>query len=186
MKRLWIFMVVLAVAYCATVDRAYSRIRRHNPLFTPRPKWGQRMEIEKEEKEALFTPMPKQERRVETEKEEKIYTDSPDSMYIWRMTKFLDLTQEQNLKLFPLINQVRKNKQGRIKRKKELVNELKELRNYELDEVKIEIILDKIKELGESMRAHERALYKYIEENLSVKQRALYTIFQEEYRKKRK
>ena len=154
MKRLWIFMAVLVLVYCAMVDRAYSRIRRYDPLFRPRSK------------------VP------------EITMGKKETIYIWNIIKELDLTQEQSLKLLPVINQVEKNKKDCIIRKRELIGRLKETQSKR-DKAEIEMLLEEMDELDEFVRTQDRLLDKYVKDILTPEQRARYIIFKDKGRKRR-
>lgn len=95
-----------------------------------------------------------------------------------RMTKALDLTEEQAAKIFPVANRIEKEK---MELNRQLNQEIRELRsllqNQELEETKIKEKVLKIKNLRESIRSKEEEFESFLEKNLTIGQQAKYILF---------
>lgn len=95
-----------------------------------------------------------------------------------RMTKALDLTEDQAAKIFPMANRIEKEKMELNRR---LNQEIRELRSLVMasppDEAKIKEKVAKTKELRESIRQKDAEFEAFLEKNLTVVQRGKYILF---------
>lgn len=95
-----------------------------------------------------------------------------------RMTKALDLTEEQAAKIFPMANRIEKEK---MELNRQLNQEVRELRSLVIasapDEARIKEKISKIRELRESLRLKEAEFEVFLEKNLTTVQRGKYILF---------
>lgn len=97
---------------------------------------------------------------------------------LWKMTKVLDLTEEQASKIFPAINL---NEKEKMKINEEIGQKIKELRlnlSKEIpDESEIHHLIEDLKGLRSLLKSKDEELENVLEENLTVIQRAKYLLF---------
>jgi Spy/CpxP family protein refolding chaperone len=95
-----------------------------------------------------------------------------------KMTKVLDLTEEQASKIFPAMN---RNEKEKVKINKEIGQKIKELKlilSKEIpDESEIHSIMEDLKRLRSLLKSKDEELENVLEENLTVIQRAKYLLF---------
>ncbi len=95
-----------------------------------------------------------------------------------RMTKALDLTEEQAAKIFPQANRVEKEK---MELNRQINQEIRELRflvsTSPVDEAKIIEKIEKIKKIRESLRLKDAEFEAFLEKNLTTVQRGKYILF---------
>jgi len=116
--------------------------------------------------------MPPQE-RLQQRMRENILT-----LRLLRMTRALDLTEEQAAKVFPVANRVEREK---MQLNRQLGQEIRELRSLlaisSPEEAKIKEKIQKINELREAIRAKESEFETFLVNNLTVIQRGRYVLF---------
>lgn len=95
-----------------------------------------------------------------------------------RMTKSLDLTEEQAAKIFPMANRIEKEK---MELNRQINQEVRELRSLVSasppDEARIKEKISKLRKLRESLRLLEAEFEAFLEENLTTVQRGKYILF---------
>lgn len=100
------------------------------------------------------------------------------TLRLLRMTRALDLTEEQAAKIFPVANRVEKEK---MELNRQLGQEIRELRHLlaaetaEEDKIKEKVV--KIGQLRETLRLKEAEFESFLERNLTPIQRARYVLF---------
>lgn len=116
--------------------------------------------------------MPPQE-RLQQRMRENILT-----LRLLRMTRALDLTEEQAAKIFPVANRVEREK---MQLNRQLGQEIRELRSLlaisSPEEAKIKEKIQKVNELREAIRAKESEFETFLVNNLTVIQRGRYVLF---------
>jgi len=99
-----------------------------------------------------------------------------------RMTRALDLTEDQAARIFPMANRMEKE---RMELNHQLNQEIRELRSLveasSPDEVRIKEKLARIREIRESIRLKEAEFENFLEKNLTVVQRGKYVLFNLEF-----
>lgn len=100
------------------------------------------------------------------------------TLRLLRMTRALDLTEEQAAKIFPVANRVEKEK---TELNRQLGQEIRELRHLVAAEVaeesKIKEKVVRIGQLRETLRLKEAEFEAFLEKNLTPVQRARYVLF---------
>lgn len=100
------------------------------------------------------------------------------TLWLLRMTRFLELTEEQTAKIFPIVSRIEKEK---IELYQQIGEQIRELRltlgEEEPDQKELKNKIDKIKELRNLVKKKDEELEARLEENLSLVQRAKYLMF---------
>jgi len=134
-------------------------------------------------------PWPEREQRPES-KEMNSKDDSKkedlremlETMRIWKMTKVVELTEEQSLKIFPKIHASDKVKEGLGKKKAEILVGLEKLLKEEKPEqAKISEMLNAIEKTESEIRAQEDKLREELKTILSLTQQAKFYIFMKNF-----
>lgn len=99
-----------------------------------------------------------------------------------RMTKALDLTEEQAAKIFPLANRIEKEKMDLNRQLNQEIRELRSLlQGHEWEETKLKEKVQKIKNLREAIRLKDKEFESFLEKNLTIGQQAKYILFNIEF-----
>jgi len=110
------------------------------------------------------------------------FRDNLALLRLLRMTRALDLTEEQAARIFPMANRMEKE---RMELNRQLNQEIRELRSLveasTPDEVRIKEKLARIREIRESIRLKETEFENFLEKNLTVVQRGKYVLFNLEF-----
>lgn len=100
------------------------------------------------------------------------------TLWLLRMTRVLELTEEQTTKVFPIISRIEKEKSEIYKQIGKQVRELRLiLREEEPDQDDLKNKINKIKELRNLIKKKDEELEVRMEENLTLIQRAKYLMF---------
>jgi len=136
------------------------------------PSWGKGKCWLTEDRASAVQDMPPQE-RLQQRMRENILT-----LRLLRMTRALDLTEEQAAKIFPVANRVEREK---MQLNRQLGQEIRELRSLlaisSPEEAKIKEKIQKVNELREAIRAKESEFETFLVNNLTVIQRGRYVLF---------
>lgn len=100
------------------------------------------------------------------------------TLWLLRMTRVLELTEEQTAKVFPIVSRIEKEKSEIYKQIGKQVRELRLILSEEKpgqDDLKNKI--NKIKELRNQIKKKDEELEARMEENLTLIQRAKYLMF---------
>ena len=104
------------------------------------------------------------------------------TMRLLRMTRVLELTEEQTAKIFPLVTRVEKEKMEiSLKVGKEMRDLRLALKSKTPDEKKILNAIKAVKELRALLVSMDRELDTRLEENLTLIQRAKYLVFSADF-----
>jgi|YelNatPaOPRAMG01_1025707.scaffolds.fasta_scaffold00195_56 Spy/CpxP family protein refolding chaperone len=110
------------------------------------------------------------------------FGDNLALLRLLRMTRALDLTEEQAARIFPMANRIEKEK---MELNRQLNQEIRELRSLveasTPDEARIKEKVARIKEIRESIRLKEAEFDNFLEKNLTVVQRGKYVLFNLEF-----
>jgi Spy/CpxP family protein refolding chaperone len=100
------------------------------------------------------------------------------TLWLLRMTRFLELTEEQTAKIFPIVSRIEKEK---IELYQQIGEQIRELRltlgEEKPDQKELKNKIDKIKELRNLVKKKDEELEARLEENLTLVQRAKYLMF---------
>ncbi len=100
------------------------------------------------------------------------------TLWLLRMTRVLELTEEQTAKVFPIVSSIEKEKNEIYKQIGKQVKELRLiLRDEEPDQDDLKNKITKIKELRNLIKKKDEELEARLEENLTLIQRAKYLMF---------
>ena len=100
------------------------------------------------------------------------------TLWLLRMTRVLELTEEQTAKVFPIVARIEKEKNEIYKQIRKQVKELRLiLRKEEPDQGDLKSKINKIKELRNLIKKKDEELEARMEENLTLIQRAKYLMF---------
>jgi len=104
------------------------------------------------------------------------------TLMLLRMTQVLDLTEEQTVKLFPLINRIEKEKQQLSRRIGKRLSDLRFLlRGGSPSEAEIRSAINDVKDMRDQIKALEAELEAFVERHLSLEQQAKYLIFFQDF-----
>ena len=100
------------------------------------------------------------------------------TLWLLRMTRVLELTEEQTAKVFPIVSRIEKEKSEIYQQIGKQVRELRLiLREEEPDQGDLKNKINKIKELRNLIKKKDEELEARMEENLTLIQRAKYLMF---------
>ncbi len=100
------------------------------------------------------------------------------TLWLLRMTRVLELTEEQTAKVFPIVSRIEKEKSEIHKQIGKQVRELRlVLKEEEPDQDGLKNKINKIKELRNLIKKKDEELDARLEENLTLIQRAKYMMF---------
>lgn len=104
------------------------------------------------------------------------------TMRLLRMTRVLELTEEQAAKIFPVVTRVEKEKMEiSLKVGKEMRDLRLALKSKTPDEKKISNKIKAVKELRDRLESMDRELETRLEESLTLIQRAKYLVFSADF-----
>lgn len=100
------------------------------------------------------------------------------TLWLLRMTRALELTEEQTAEIYPFVTRIEKEKMEINQRIRKQMRELRLILN-DKDPDRNELVnkIDNIKELRNLLRNKDEELENYLEENLTLVQRAKYLMF---------
>jgi Spy/CpxP family protein refolding chaperone len=108
--------------------------------------------------------------------------ESINTLMLLRMTRALELTEEQTAKIFPFMTRIEREKvEIHVKIGKELRELGLILNSKQIDQKRILEKIDSIKKLRNLLRDKDEELENYLEENLTLTQRAKYLIFSTDF-----
>ena len=100
------------------------------------------------------------------------------TLWLLRMTRVLELTEEQTAKIFPIVSRIEKEKSEIYLQVGKQVRELRLiLREEEPDQKELKNKINKIKELRNLIKEKDEELEAHMEKNLTLVQRAKYLMF---------
>jgi Spy/CpxP family protein refolding chaperone len=100
------------------------------------------------------------------------------TLWLLRMTRILELTEEQTAKVFPIVSRIEKEKSEIYKQVGKQVKELRLiLKEEEPDQGDLKNKINKIKELRNLIKKKDEELDARMEENLTLIQQAKYLMF---------
>ncbi len=100
------------------------------------------------------------------------------TLWLLRMTRFLELTEEQTAKIFPIVSRIEKEKSEIYLQVGKQIRELRLiLREEKPDQKELISKINKIKELRNLIKKKDEELEARMEENLTLVQRAKYLMF---------
>ncbi len=100
------------------------------------------------------------------------------TLWLLRMTRVLELTEEQTAKVFPIVSRIEKERNEIYKQIGKQVKELRLiLKEEEPDQDDLKNKINKIKELRNLIKKKDEELEVRMEENLTLIQRAKYLMF---------
>jgi Spy/CpxP family protein refolding chaperone len=100
------------------------------------------------------------------------------TLWLLRMTRALDLTEEQTAKVFPIVSRIEKEKNEIHLQMAKQIRELRlALREEEPDQKELKNKINKIKELRNIIKKKDEELEARVEENLTLVQRAKFLMF---------
>ena len=138
------------------------------------PPWPEQEQQSSKEK------MREMEKRDEFRKED--VREILETMRMWKMTKALELTEEQSLKIFPKIYEFEKIKEEFGKKKLEILIELEKiLKDNNPDQAKISEMLDAMDKIESDIRAQEDKFKDELKAMLSPVQQAKFYIFMKNF-----
>lgn len=112
------------------------------------------------------------------EKMRRVTRENIITLMLIRMTRFLELSEDQTAKIYPFFTRIEKEKMA-VNR--QIGREMRELRmalNAESPDVEVlKGKIQTIKELREDLKSKDKELERHLEENLTVIQQAKYLIF---------
>lgn len=112
------------------------------------------------------------------EKARRVTRENIITLMLIRMTRFLELTEDQTAKIYPFFNRIEKEK---MQINQQIRRQMREMRAaLSAEDPDTEILQAKIqalKELRDALKSKDKELEKYLEENLTVIQQAKYLVF---------
>ena len=120
-----------------------------------------------------------QEKNVQTqEKARRMTRENIITLMLLRMTRFLELTEDQTAKIYPFFNRIEKEK---MQINQQIRRQIREIRaTLSAEDPDSEVLKAKIqalKELRDALKNKDTELEKHLEENLTVIQQAKYLVF---------
>jgi predicted nucleotide-binding protein (sugar kinase/HSP70/actin superfamily) len=112
------------------------------------------------------------------EKQRRRTRDNITTLMLLRMTRFLELSEEQTVKIYPFFTRIEKEKAEINKQIRKHMQDLRmKLRGEDLDLKALEDGIQAIKKLREALKSKDAEVEKHLEENLTVVQQAKYLMF---------
>ncbi len=100
------------------------------------------------------------------------------TLWLLRMTRVLELTEEQTAKIFPIVSRIEKEKSEIYQQVEKQVRELRLILREEVpDQKELKNKINKIKELRNLIKKKDEELEARMEENLTLVQKAKYLMF---------
>uniref|UniRef100_A0A7C6EME5 Periplasmic heavy metal sensor n=1 Tax=candidate division WOR-3 bacterium TaxID=2052148 RepID=A0A7C6EME5_UNCW3 len=113
--------------------------------------------------------------------EEKDPREIIEKVRIYKLTEELDLSEEQTIKFFPKLKEMRRNEQEFHIQRIEMIKKLKELLEEKANEQEIVKVLNKLQELQKKRFESQLKEIEEIKQILTPEQQARFIIFQEEF-----
>jgi len=128
-------------------------------------------------------PVPKERAKgQEPEWEKKEIREMLETLRIWKMTKALELTEEQSLKIFPKMREIENAREEAGKQKARILMDLQKLLKEEKPDIdKVKESLNAIEKVDSELRSREERLREELKTILSPLQQAKFYIFQKEF-----
>lgn len=104
-----------------------------------------------------------------------------EKIRIYRLTEELDLTDEQAVKFFPKLKELRKVEQDFFEERRSVIIELKALLKADADPEKIKSVIDAYRDLMKKRMEAQKNNLEEIQKLLSPVQQAKFIVFQEEF-----
>jgi Spy/CpxP family protein refolding chaperone len=120
-----------------------------------------------------------QEKNVQTQdKARKVTRENIITLMLLRMTRFLELTEEQTAKIYPFFNRIEKEKMQINQQIRRQMREIREALSAEdPDPEVLKAKIQALKELRDALKNKDTEMEKCLEENLTVIQQAKYMVF---------
>lgn len=112
------------------------------------------------------------------EKARRMTRENIVTLMLIRMTRFLELTEEQTAKIYPLFTRIEKEKMEINQQIRRYMREIRAaLSEEEPDAETLKAKIQALKELRDELKNKDKELEKHLEENLTVIQQAKYLVF---------
>lgn len=112
------------------------------------------------------------------EKQRRRTRDNITTLLLLRMTRFLELSEEQTAKIYPFFTRIEKEKAEINKQIRKYMQDLRiNLREDDPDPKVLEDRIQALKKLRDALKSKDEEVEKHLEENLTVVQQAKYLIF---------
>ena len=112
------------------------------------------------------------------ERARRVTRENITTLMLIRMTRFLELTEDQTVKIYPFFTRIEKEK---MQINQQLRKQMRELRlvlsTEDPDTERISTTIQAIKELRDALKSKDAELEKHLEENLTVVQQGKYLVF---------
>lgn len=112
------------------------------------------------------------------EKTRRMTRENIITLMLLRMTRFLELTEEQTAKIYPFFNRIEKEK---MQINQQIRRQMREIRAaLSAEDPDLEVLKAKIqslKQLRDALKNKDTEMERYLEENLTVIQQAKYMVF---------
>lgn len=164
MKRIWFVSVCIFLAmglWAVSINQTFAQTQ--------------------EEKEEIKGKKSAKDKWVGKDREE--IEEMVESLRIVKMTEVLNLSEEQSIKVFTKMGQIKREKKDLQKKRIEAMQSIRGLIDSGTSEEKLKEAVENIKSLANSIKDQDDALIKYLEGILSVEQQAKYIIFTEDFQK---
>ncbi len=108
----------------------------------------------------------------------RVTRENITTLMLIRMTRFLELNEEQTAKIYPFFTRIEKEK---MQINQQLRKQMRELRlalsEEDPDTERIRTTIQALKELRDALKSKDAELEKHLEENLTVVQQGKYLVF---------
>jgi uncharacterized protein (UPF0335 family) len=112
------------------------------------------------------------------ERQRRRTRDNITTLLLLRMTRALELSEEQTVKIYPFFTRIEKEKAEINKQIRKYMQDLRmNLRAEDPDQKALEDIIQALKNLRDALKSKDAEVEKHLEENLTVVQQAKYLIF---------
>lgn len=112
------------------------------------------------------------------EKKRRMTRDNITTLLLLRMTRFLELSEEQTAKIYPFFSRIEKQKMEINQQIRKQMQGLRtDLTEKDPDPKVLKNRIQAIKELRDALKSKDAELEKHLEENLTVVQQAKYLMF---------
>ena len=112
------------------------------------------------------------------EKTRRVTRENIITLMLIRMTRFLELTEDQTAKIYPFFNRIEKEKMQINQQIRLQMREIRAALSAEdPDSEALKAKIQTLKELRDTLEKKDRELEKHLEENLTVIQQAKYLVF---------
>ncbi|MGD2245154.1 MAG: hypothetical protein PVI11_01250 [Candidatus Aminicenantes bacterium] len=112
------------------------------------------------------------------EKTRRVTRENIITLMLIRMTRYLELTEDQTAKIYPFFNRIEKEK---MQINQQIRRQMREMRvalsEEDPDPEVLKAKIQTLKELRDTLKNKDADLEKYLEENLTVIQQAKYLVF---------